>query len=188
MNLLKAILSLGLALNVTPVLAADQDTSAPDYLEAMCTLTGNWSGKFEQYNEIGVFRTSGFDAGFLCLPDKDVLMETNVFLPEDGESFSTLKVIFPTKQVNEMQMAYFYGGMEKAFFFKSARLDYDDAEHWTVVRESAGKAHEAGKETSASRYIHIRSGNELTMIREVKPDDSSDEWKLSSKLILQWQP
>ena len=188
MNLLKTILSLGLALSVTPVFAANSGTPARDYIDAMCTLTGNWTGQFQQYNETGLFRTSRFDAGFQCQPGKDVLMETNVFFQDDGTGFSTLKVIFPTKQPKEMQMSYFYGGMEKAYFFQSARLEYDDAEHWTAARQSAHKNHETDKNPPVSRYTHIRNGNELTMIREVKPDNSSNEWALSAKLTMKWQP
>jgi len=188
MNPFKAILSIGLAMTVTQVFAADSETSARDYIDAMCTLTGNWTGQFEQYNETGLFRTSRFDAGFQCQPDKDVLMETNVFFQDEGTVFSTLKVIFPTQQPSEMQMSYFYGGMEKVYFFQSRRLEYDDAEHWTAARQSAGKAHETDKNPPVSRYTHIRNGSELTMIREVKPDNRSNEWALSAKLIMQRQP
>tara|TARA_R110002033_G_scaffold44960_6_gene88164 strand:+ start:3349 stop:3915 length:567 start_codon:yes stop_codon:yes gene_type:complete len=188
MNPFKAILSIGLAMTVTPVFAADSGTPARDYIDAMCTLTGNWTGQFEQYNETGLFRTSRFDAGFQCQPERDVLMETNVFFQDDGTGFSTLKVIFPTNQPSEMQMSYFYGGMEKAYFFKSVSLDYVDSEHWTAARESAGTLQEPDPNHQESRYTHIRNGKELTMIREVKADKTSKEWALSAKLIMEWQP
>ncbi|WP_321326117.1 hypothetical protein [uncultured Parasphingorhabdus sp.] len=188
MKSLKAILSVALALTAAPLSAADTGESAPEYIDAMCTLAGHWTGRFEQYNETGLLRSSRFDAGFQCQPDDDVLMETNLFVQDDGTAFSTLKVIFPASQTAEMQMSYFYGGMEKVYFFKSTRLEFVDDRHWTAAREAVHTSHGLDQNPPVSRYTHIRDGNELTMIREVKPQHSSTKWTLSAKLIMQWQP
>lgn len=188
MSILKAVFAIGLILGAAPASAADGTAKARDYIAAMCTLNGNWTGQFEQYNESGLFRTSRLDAGFQCQPGNDVLMETNTFFQEDGGLFPTLKVIFPTEQETRMQMSYFYGGIEKVYFFKAASLEYEDDEHWKSARESTERIHESDKKPPVSRYTHIRSGRELTMIREVKPDHASNDWSLSAKLVLQLQP
>lgn len=188
MNILKAVFSIGLILGAAPASAADGAATAREYIAAMCTLNGNWTGQFEQYNESGLFRTSRLDAGFQCQPGDDVLMETNIFFQDDGTSFPTLKVIFPAEQETRMQMSYFYGGVEKTYFFKAASLEFEDDEHWQSARESTKRIHESDKKPPVSRYTHIRSGGELTMIREVKPDHGSNDWSLSAKLVLQLQP
>lgn len=188
MNLLKVALLFGFALSAVSASAKDQAATARDYVAAMCTLDGDWTGEFEQYKKGDLYRTSRLDAGFGCQPDNDVLMETNIFFQDDGAAFSTLKVIFPAEQEVEMQMSYFYGGIEKVYFFKAASLDYEDDEHWKSARESTETIHESDKKPPVSRYTHIRDGSELTMIREVKPDHASNNWSLSAKLVLKLKP
>lgn len=200
MKILTAGLLIGLTMSMTPAMpvaaeahegtvgSVDETVTARAYTAAMCTLTGDWTGQFEQYNETGLYRTSQFDAGFRCQPGDDVLMETNLFYQDDGSVLPTLKVIFPTEQPAEMQMSYFYGGIERVYFFKAATLDYTDDEHWTSARESTETTHESDENPPVSRYIHIRSGDQVTMIREVKPDRASKDWSLSAKLVLKLQP
>lgn len=173
----------------TPLSAqADHEDTAHVYVAVMCDLTGNWTGRFDRYNESGIYSTTSVNVEFQCFPDNELIMETRTFFPKDDAASHTLAVIFPAGKADEMQMSYFGGGLEGVYFFNAARLEYDDDEHWTVAREASQKVHESDRNPPVSRYTHILNGSELTMIREVKPDHASPDWSLSSKLVLHQQP
>jgi len=167
---------------------AETEDAAQTYVAAMCDLDGNWTGRFDLYNESGIYSTFSMDIVFQCSPDNKLSMETRTFLQSDGSRSHTLAVIFPTGKPGEMQMSYFGGGVEGVYYFNAIRHEIDDHEHWTVAREAAQRTHESAPTPPVSRYTHIRNGNELIMIRDVKPDHMSPEWTLSSKLILHLQP
>ncbi len=200
------------AFGCAPALSQNAALAAPEgpvptsqaYIAAMCTLAGDWSGKFEQYQEGELVRSAPMEVGFQCQPGDDVLMETNTFVPEEGDAFSTLKVIFPAEKMikdslneandeannraSKMQMSYFYGGIEKIYFFKAVSLTYDDAQNWKAARQSSELVHATDKTPPVSRYTHIRDGDKFTMIREVKSERDAEYWTLSSKLILRQEP
>ncbi|MEP2736593.1 MAG: hypothetical protein ABJP34_09860 [Erythrobacter sp.] len=192
--------------------ATEGEENAPPavdtYLDAMCTLAGDWKGEFLQYKDDAVSRVSEMEVGFQCQPGNDVLMETNIFRQDDeGSPFSTLKVIFSAgkgvennpadgkalssddsdDQKSRMQMSYFYGGIEKIYFYEAVSVTYDNALNWKAVRESTEAVHATDKMPPVSRYTHIRNEKGLTMIREVKSGSGPDDWTLSSKLILRHQ-
>jgi len=177
-----------LLLNTTPLTAAETAITDRDYIARMCTLKGNWKGIFRQYNQTGVYRTIPFDAGYGCQPGNEVFVETNTFFWEDGKIHPTLKVIFPLDAETGMQMSYFLSGAEGIYYFKPEILNVTDADHWTAARTATEKAHETAPNPPVSRYTHIRNGNELRMIRDVKPDRASDKWTISSELIPKLQP
>lgn len=178
----------GLLLAAAPATAQDTAISPRDYLARMCTLTGHWKGVFRQYNKTGVYRTVPFEAGYSCQPGNDVYIETNSFFWEDGTLHPTLKVIFPQDKDTTMHMSYFLNGAEGIYYFKAAILDVTDDTHWTAARSAIDKAHETAPNPPVSRYTHIRNGNQLRMIRDVKPDHATQSWTISSELILQLQP
>ncbi|MEP0393002.1 MAG: hypothetical protein ABJ205_11455 [Erythrobacter sp.] len=182
----------------------DPEPTSEAYIAALCTLAGDWSGKFEQYQEGELVRSAPVEVGFQCQPGNDLLIETNTFVPEQGDAFSTLKVIFPGEKMisesleratnggndhaSKMQMSYFYGGIGKIYFFKAVRLTYDDAQNWEAARQSSELVHATDNAPSESRYTHIRNGNEFTMIRELRSERSAESWRLSSKLTLSLEP
>ena len=166
----------------------DETRDTGDYLAAICSAAGNWSGNFEQYNADGLYRTSRFDAQFGCSPGAEILWETNLFYDMNGVNAPTMKVIFPVAETGSMQMSYFYGGIETVYFFDAVQVDYIDSLHWRVARASASQTHTSDEAPPISRYTHIREGNTLTMIRDVKPDADAAEWTLSAKLVMKLQP
>lgn len=100
--------------------AHEHETQDPsEYLAVLCAATGDWSGDFEQYNEDGLYRTSRLNAQFGCQPGEEVLWETNLFFGDDDSIMPTLKVIFPDIEAGAMHMSYFYGGIEKVYFFNA---------------------------------------------------------------------
>jgi len=188
LNRLSAALLTGLMMGAAPSAQADTEGAAHTYVAVMCDLAGNWTGRFDRYNESGIYRTYSMDVVFQCFPNNELIMETRTFLQADGSRDHTLAVIFPAGQPGEMQMSYFGGGVEGIYYFNAVRHEIDDDKHWTVAREASQRTHESARMPPVSRYTHIRNGGELIMIRDVKPDHASPEWTLSSKLILHHQP
>lgn len=188
LNCLLAALLSGLMIGTAPSAQANTEDVAYTYVAVMCDLAGKWTGRFDRYNENGIYSTFSMDIVFQCSPDNKLNMESRTFLQSDGSRSHTLAVIFPTGQPDEMQMSYFGGGVEGVYYFNAVRHEIDDDEHWTVAREAAQRTHESAPTPPVSRYTHIRKGDELIMIRDVKPDHASPEWTLSSKLILHLQP
>lgn len=188
LNRFLAALLAGLMMGTAPSARAEIPNTAKTYVAVMCGLAGNWIGRFDRYNESGIYSTFSMDIEFQCFPDNELIMETRTYLQEDGSRSHTLAVIFPTGQAEEMQMSYFGSGIEGIYYFNAARLEIDDDEHWTMARDASQKTHESARKPPVSRYTHVRNGSKLTMIREVKPDHASPDWSLSSKLILDLQP
>ena len=145
----------------------------------------------EQFRDGAVFGSSNFEAWFACQPGEEVLIESNTFLQDPETTFPTLKVIFPvnleTGTAASMQMTYFFGGMEQAFSFDATALEFVDDENWTATRQSTDLLQSEDENRPLSRYTHIREGDTLVMIREVKPDHSAPQWSLSSRLSLRRQ-
>lgn len=187
--LLLSVGSVSLAANE---MDASQVIDAREYIATFCTLEGNWAGEMEQYRDGAVFRSSDFEAWFACQPGKEVLIESNTFFQDPGSTFPTLKVIFPvdleTGSTATMQLSYFFGGMERVYSFDATELDFVDDENWTVTRRLVDVLNPAAEAPPVSRYIHIREGDTLIMIRQVKPDQSTPDWSLSSQLTLRLQP
>ena len=178
-----------LLLATAPTVAtAETEITERDYLARMCTLSGKWKGVFRQYNKTGLYRTVPFDAGYQCQPGNQVYVETNTFFWEDGTIHPTLKVIFPLGDDAGMHMSYFLNGAEGIYYFKPAILNITDETHWTAARTATEKTHETAPNPPVSRYTHIRNGNELRMVRDIKPDHASKTWTMSSELILTRQP
>lgn len=180
---------LGLSAATPAQLASHEPTSeTPQYLSALCTLEGEWSGQFEQYDETGLIRTAPFQAGFECHSGSTLLSESNTFYQADGAAFTTLKVIFPSGDPSTLHMSYFYSQIEKVYFFSAEVLGYKDEEHWSIARESAAPKDDAAKDAPKSRYTHNREGNAFEMIREVGAGEGQSGWVLSSKLVMLKQP
>lgn len=171
-----------------PQVRAEALNPAQAYVERICSLNGKWTGRFDLHNETGVYRSWPLNVSFACFPDNRLLYESRTFVLEDGTPQHTLVVIFPTGEPDEIQMSYFGSGREGIYFFNAALLGNRATDSWTITREAAEKTSESDRNPPISRYTHIRSGNALTMTREIKTDRASPEWTLSSKFVLTLQP
>lgn len=181
---------ISLSLGAPATLASQHGhNEAAQYVSALCTLSGEWSGQFEQYDATGLLiREASFQASFDCQSEASLLSETNTFFQDDGTPFDTLKVIFPDGEENRLHMSYFYSQIEGIYFFKAELLDYKDDENWSIARESSTQDADVENAPTQSRYTHTRNGSELAMIREVNTGESQSDWVLSSKLLLHKQP
>ncbi|MEP0189918.1 MAG: hypothetical protein ABJP70_00400 [Erythrobacter sp.] len=186
MNLYLAALLAVQAVTPAPQESNLEAESGADYFAALCSLSGEWSGQMAQFEGAEVVRTFPFELKLECLSEAPFVIETNTFHIAGGSGgpLQTLRIIFPKQESQTMHMSYFFAGTEKMFLYESKRVEFENNENWTIVRQSIPdkEADEAG--TSNSRYTHSRNGSQLTMLRETNSDAGTQNWKLSSKLTL----
>ena len=150
----------------------------------MCSLSGHWQGEFERFNQGGVYSTWGAELDYACLPDNSVFSESRSLIRAESPNLNSHKVLFPNGSGSEMHVSYFRRGRAEVYFFNSVNLDYRDDRNWTLVREASQKVDLSNTDAPVSRYTHARNGDELVILREVKDDHSSSEWRLSSRITL----
>ena len=170
----------------TPTTQANPEAKGgADYYTALCSLSGQWSGKMEQFEGVDVVRTFPFELKLECLSDTPLVIETSTFKirGDDSAPLQTLRVIFPKQDGQTMHMSYFFAGMQKVFLYEARSVDFDNDEHWTIVRELRPDKVTVEAAAPESRYTHSRKGDQLTMLREINHAENGN-WKLSSKLTL----